>query len=443
VALKARVPMDDATTFERAKALFIEGVTHFEAGDAATAEACFEASLALLPERASTLVNLGAARVQLGKPEQALSVLDQSIALDSGQPDAWCQRGIALGLLGRLADSVASFERALLLDDGCLPALFHLGCMLNESRKHIRALAAFERLLAADATSGRAWFRHGQTLQALGRHAQALQSYERALALDAAQPQAWINRGGILREAGRDADASAAYRQALVHGGDADLIEFCLAAVEQRAAPKAPPRDHVQGLFDDYAGQFDAHLLQVLHYRGHEVLVSELRQVAGERRFVHALDLGCGTGLCGLQLKAVAERIDGVDLAANMLAQARGRDLYQRLTQADVADYLAATDERYDLIAAADVFTYVGDLDAVFAGAARVLAAGGLFCFSLEVADDDAGFVLRGSLRYAHSRRYVESLAQRHGFSVQRFVRQPFREDQRTMIEAWYGVLSR
>ena len=435
----------DNVTFERAKALFIEGVTHVEAGDAMAAERCFEASLTLLPERASTLVNLGLVRLQLRKPEEALQALDQSIAIDTGQPDAWCQRGLALATLGRLAESVASFERALTLDDGCLPALFHLGCMLNESRQHARALSVFERLLAVDASSGRAWFRHGQTLQALSRPAQALQSYERALALDAAQPQAWINRGGILREVGRNVEAAAAYRQALAHGGDAEMVEFCLAAVEHRAAPKSPPRDHVQGLFDDYAGQFDSHLLQVLHYCGHEVLVGELRQVAGERRYARALDLGCGTGLCGVQLKGLADRIDGVDLAANMLAQARSRNIYERLTQADVASYLAATEQRYDLISAADVFTYVGDLDGVFAGAARVLAAEGLFGFSVEAVDDegDADFVLRGSLRYAHSHRYVEALAQRHGFSVLRLVRKPFREDQREMIEAWYGVLSR
>ena len=90
------------------------------------------------------------------------------------------------------------------------------------------------------------------------------------------------------------------------------------------------------------------------------------------------------------------------------------------------------------------MFAYIGDLDAVFGGAVRVLDAGGVLCFSTE-ANDDQGtdFVLRGSLRYAHSRRYLETLAQRHGWSVLRLSRKPFREDQRTMIEAWYGVLSR
>jgi len=147
--------------------------------------------------------------------------------------------------------------------------------------------------------------------------------------------------------------------------------------------------------------------------------------------------------LCGVQLKPLVERVDGVDLSAQMLDRARARALYDQLVHGDVASYLAGTERRYDLIAAADVFTYVGDLDAVFAGATRVLRALGVFCFSVEAGDDgSADFVLRASLRYAHSRRYLEALAQRHGLTVLRLTRKPLREDQRTMVDAWYGVLS-
>jgi len=437
---------DTAAAFERAKALFLDGVARAEAGDAAAAEACFEASLALLPERASTLTNLGTVQLQLGKAAPALQALDRSVALDASQPDAWCQRGLALARLGRLADSVASLEQALALDPRYLPALFHLGCMLNESRQHARALDAFERLLAIDPGSGPAWFRHGQTLQALGRPVQALASYDRALGLDAAQPQAWINRGGILREAGRGAEAAASYRQALAHGGDAEMVRFCLAAVEPGSpAPDAPPLAHVQGLFDDYAEQFDAHLVRTLRYRGHEVLIDELRQASRGRRFAHVLDLGCGTGLCGMQLQPLAEQIDGVDVAARMLARAREKNVYHRLEQADVVSYLATTGQRHDLVVAADVLTYLGPLVAVFAGVARVLQPGGLFAFSAEVADDDgdAEIVLRSSLRYAHSRAYLERLAREHGFVVRSLQRKPFREDRGAMLRAWYGVLSR
>ena len=428
-------------TFERAKAAFIEGVQHSEAGRSAEAEACFEASLALWPQRSSTLFNLGAARVRLGKHESALQALDRSLAIDPEQADAWCQRGIALLHLKRVQDAAGSFERALRLDAHHAPSLFHLGGTLNELHQHERALPLFERLLKVDDQQAQAWFRHGQTLQALDRHAQALPSYERALALDAALPQAWINRAGILKDSGRMADAIAAYREAIARGAERDLVEFYLAPLEGRTTVNAP-RSYVQGLFDDYADRFDAHLLNALHYRGHEILVDTLKRAAPVRRFAHALDLGCGTGLCGRLLKPIAARLDGVDLAPQMLAQAQRLHIYDTLVQADITEHLRTTDARHDLVCAADVFTYVGSIEPVFAALARVLLPGGLFAFCVEAAPDSVEFELRGSLRFAHSRRHVEALAQRHGYTLLQCVSQPMREDQQRPIDALYVVLT-
>jgi predicted TPR repeat methyltransferase len=430
-------------TFERAKAAFLEGVQHSEAGRDAQAEACFEASLALWPERSSTLFNLGATRVRLGKCDAALPLLERSLALDSSQADAWCQRGIALAALDRDADAVASFERALKIDARCAPALLNLGCLLNQQEQHARALGVFERLLKAKPEHAEAWFRHGQTLQALTRHADALPSYERALALDAAMLQAWLNRAGILKDSGRVDDARAAYRAAAAHGADAELVEFHLAALDGQPAPAAAPRAYVQSLFDDYAERFDQHLVGALNYRGHRVLVELLQRAAAGKPLQRALDLGCGTGLCGPLLKAFVAQVDGVDLSAQMLEQARRLQVYDQLVQADITEHLQATDQRYDLVAAADVFTYIGDLDPVFAAVQRVLQPGGLFGFSVEAALDVMDFELGGSLRYAHSRRYVEALAQRHGFTLRECARQPMREDQRRPIDALYVVLER
>jgi predicted TPR repeat methyltransferase len=429
-------------TFERAKAAFLEGVQHSEAGRHAQAEACFEASLALWPQRSSTLFNLGAMRVRLGKFAAALQALDGALALDAEQADAWCQRGIALLELDRADDAIASFERALRIDAHHAPSLVQLGCTLNELHEHERALGVFERLLKANDASAEAWFRHGQTLQALERHAQALPSYERSLALDAAQPQAWINRAGILKDAGRVSDAIAAYRAALAHGAERELVEFLLAPLEGRSASSAP-RSYVQGLFDEYAERFDEHLLGALRYRGHEILVQTLQRVAPQRRFERALDLGCGTGLCGPLLKAMAAQVDGVDLAPQMLEQARRRGVYDQLVQADVVEHLRSTGTRYDLMAAADVFTYFGDIEPVFAAAAPVLLPGGLFAFLVEAAPDSVDFELRGSLRFAHSRRHVEAAALRRGYRLLQCVREPMREDQRQPIEAWYVVMTR
>ena len=430
-------------TFERAKAAFLEGVQHSEAGRDAQAEACFEASLALWPQRSSTLFNLGAMRVRLGKYDTALAALDRALALDAEQADAWCQRGLALAALERGADAVASFERALNLDAQCAPALYHLGCTLNELHRHADALAVFERLLKLQPGHAEAWFRHGQTLQLLERHAEALPSYERALALDAAIPQAWLNRAGILKDNGRRDEAIAAYRAALAHGADVEQVQFHLAALEGGSAPQRAPRAYVQELFDDYAERFEQHLVGALNYRGHRVLVEMLQRAAAGQRLQRALDLGCGTGLCGPLLRAFVAHVDGVDLSEQMLAQARKLGVYEHLGQADIVEHLQGCAARYGLVAAADVFTYIGDLDVVFAAVQRVLVPGGLFGFSVEAARDDVDFELRGSLRYAHSRRHVEALARRHGYSLLQCVQQPLREDQRQPIDALYVVLTR
>jgi predicted TPR repeat methyltransferase len=433
--------MDDS--FERAKELFVQGVNAAEAARLNEAERCFEASLALLPTRSSTLVNLGAVRMRLDKPEAALRALDQALALDAAQPDAWSQRGIVLAGLGKASDAMASFERALAIDASFMPALFHLGSTLNGMREHPRALTMFERLLAVDARHAQAWFCHGQTLQTLDRHADASLSYDRALALDPVLPQAWLNQAGIHKGAGRIDDARAAYCQALAHGAEPALVQFYLAALDGDGAPAQAPRGYVQGLFDDYAADFDTHLVDVLRYRGHERLVEVLQRAAPGRQFRRALDLGCGTGLCGLLLQPLAASVDGVDLSRRMLEQAERRGVYQRLVLADVTEHLAGTAERYDLIAAADVFTYLGSLDAVIAAAQRVLEPGGVLCFSVECAAGDEDVVLLHSLRYAHSLRHVQAVAQRHALTMAACERQPMREDQRLPVDALFVVLTR
>ena len=395
------------------------------------------------PRAARRCSTSGAVRVRLGKFDSALAVLERALALDAEQADAWCQRGIALAALARGSDAVASFERALKLDAQCAPALHDLGCTLNELHRHADALAAFERLVKLQPGQAEAWFRHGQTLQMLERHAEALPSYERALAIDDAIPQAWLNRAGILKDSGRTAEAIAAYRAALANGADAEQVQFHLAALAGGDTPASAPRAYVQQLFDDYAERFEQHLVGALNYRGHRVLVEVLQRAAAGRRLQHALDLGCGTGLCGPLLKAFVAEVDGVDLSAQMLARAQKLGVYRRLVQADIIEHLQGIDMHHDLVCAADVFTYIGDLDALFSAVRRVLRPGGLFGFSVEAASDDVDFELRDSLRYAHSRRHVVDLAQRHGYALLQCVQQPLREDQRRPIDALYVVLTR
>jgi predicted TPR repeat methyltransferase len=113
------------------------------------------------------------------------------------------------------------------------------------------------------------------------------------------------------------------------------------------------------------------------------------------------------------------------------------------VAHADVAQYLSETQQSYDLVLAADVFIYVGALDRVFAGVARVMPPGGVFCFSVEACEEGPDLALRPSLRYAHSPGYIRKLAGQYGFEVQATAGHSIREDQGIPIPGIFAWLVR
>ncbi len=89
------------------------------------------------------------------------------------------------------------------------------------------------------------------------------------------------------------------------------------------------------------------------------------------------------------------------------------------------------------------MFVYVGALEAVFEGAARVLRPGGSFCFTVEAAPDKTDMVLQPSLRYAHSAGYIRKLAESHGFVIDATQQHPIRDDQGQPIPGLFAWLTR
>ena len=392
-------------TFERARAHFSAGNAAFETGRLADAEAHFLASLNALPGRPSTLVNLAATRLKLSRPAEAVDPLRTALAAQPADAQAW----------------------------------HHLGTAWVELKQHEQALQALDRALALGLQQPAAHYRRGLALLGLERPLDAAQAWEQAVALDDRFVAAWVDLGSLMRELDRPDRARACLTRALALGADDPLIRFQLASLQDAAgAPEAPPPSYVEQLFDSYADGFDEHLVQRLGYCAPQVLADGLRRLA-PGRFRHALDLGCGTGLCAQALAPLTERLDGVDLSAGMLDKARALGRYTELAQADVVAHLQQTPHRHDLVVAADVFIYVGALEAAFAGIAQSLAPGGVCCFSVENCDDRDDYVLRQSLRYAHSARYVKRLVQAHGLDLLAIEPHPLRRDEREAVQGLYA----
>ncbi len=388
--------------------IFFEGVSHFEAGRLDEARACFERSLALTPGRASVHGNLGVTLFRLGRAREALPHLQQATAAEPTFLDGWAALGMAHATLGEWAAAAQALRRALALRGDAAPL----------------------------------WFALGQCAMRRGDAGDALHAFDRAVALDPEFADAWSQRGGLLRELGRLDDAAHCFERALAHGADPELHAYYLAAVRGQAPPAHPPRRYVQGLFDDYAAEFAQHLVERLDYRAPQVLLQPL--IDSGRRWRRVIDLGCGTGLCGQLLAPVSDAIDGVDLSAAMLDEARRLGVYRELVQADVVEHLArAAPGAADLIVAADVLIYVGDPSALLAAAARALERGGVFALTVESPTNAQDLQLLPSLRYAHSGTGIRRLAERVGLAVDAEHEAPIRHEQSRPVAGRYVTLRR
>ncbi|WP_275788400.1 class I SAM-dependent DNA methyltransferase [Pararhizobium gei] len=261
-----------------------------------------------------------------------------------------------------------------------------------------------------------------------GDHAGAADLMAQALELAPDWAAGWFRLSDYEEKSGRKEAAVEALRKVLaLNPGDMFGAGLKLAVLGAMETPAGPSSLYVAQLFDDYADRFDRALVEKLDYTVPEKLSELVVAHRGEKRFSCAVDLGCGTGLFGERIRARTDRLEGFDLSANMLSKARDKGIYDRLAEADLSlppescglfDGNDSKSHRADLVSSADVLMYLGSLDAVFAIAEHLLSGGGLFAFSVEDAGEAGEFILRPSLRYAHSKAYVESLCNRFGLTV-------------------------
>lgn len=433
-----------------ARAAFDQGLAALAQGRLPDAETHLRTALAHAPGRPSVLSALGVALLRQDRAGEALPLLDEALAAEPTRAETWGHRGNALLALARPADALASFESAMAHGAPQASVDAHRAQALNALHRHAEALACVEAVLRKHPDEGALWLERGVTLRCLERHADALPAFQRAVELAPTLGAAWSQLGQLLKDspdATSRAEAVAAFERAIALGEDAALHRWFIAALlgsgSGPAAGPVPPHApiaFVQPLFDGYAGEFDRHL-ETLEYHAPTRLASLIDTVRSTPCEA-ALDLGCGTGQCAAPLAALARAIDGVDVSAAMLDVARATGRYRALHHAELTTWLADTDARYGLVVAADVFIYVGALEAVFAAVRRVLLNGGLFALTAEIASTpDAHFELLPTLRYAHGLPYLRALAQAHGFSVALTHHAPLRLEQGRPLPGLYLVL--
>lgn len=118
----------------------------------------------------------------------------------------------------------------------------------------------------------------------------------------------------------------------------------------------------------------------------------------------------------GAAIRHRAARLDGIDLSPVMVERARARGIYDHLEAGDLFSLLGARPRAYDLLVAADVCPYIGDLTPFLAAAAQALAAGGILAFTVERCE--SGWSLGGTRRFVHAPEHVREVATAGGWRV-------------------------
>jgi predicted TPR repeat methyltransferase len=262
-------------------------------------------------------------------------------------------------------------------------------------------------------------------LAARGELAGAADILVQTVALAPAFAAAWAALGALRDQLGDRSGAIAAFAAAR----DSDPEDFHGARLQlaRLGTGDATPRmtdAYVRRLFDQYAARYDTALTERLAYRAPELLrgaVSNVMATSGRSmHFGSALDLGCGTGLCGAAFRAHADWLAGIDLSPAMIAQAAAKGFYDRLVAGELERFLAdeaANAAKYHLVLAGDVFVYLNDLAPALAAIARVIAPGGIVAFTVE-RNPGPGVKLRPTLRYAHAEAYLRKTLGAAGLGV-------------------------
>ncbi|MEZ5675908.1 MAG: methyltransferase domain-containing protein [Thalassovita sp.] len=279
-------------------------------------------------------------------------------------------------------------------------------------------------------------YQFAQSLAGAGDYAAAADLMVETLARVPGWAAGWMALGDWAEAAGRDEQAAGAFGRVLVLDA-ADRFGAGLRLDLLRRVPvaEAMPAAFVETLFDQYAPRFDASLTEKLRYRGPDLLAAAVSGPLGR-----VLDLGCGTGLMGQAIAGRCERLEGWDISAGMLDQARAKGLYDRLEKRDLArlEHGAA---RWDTILAADVFIYLGALERITAWVVHALAPGGRFAFTVE-AGEGADVTLQPSRRYAHGAEYLRMLMADAGFGAVHLETAILRQDRGAPIMSYIVTCS-
>jgi predicted TPR repeat methyltransferase len=394
-----------------------KAVEHHQQGQLATAERIYKKILRINPRHSDCLCLLGVIARQHGEYDVAVHWINEAIRTSPKNTAYHNELGCAYLDQGKLDEAIPCYQKALQLEPNDADVNYNMGNALKEGGRSDEAIAYYRKALKIEPNDAAIYNNMGMAFKDKGELDEAIACYRDALRLKPHYAAASYNMGMALQEKGKLKEAITFFRRVIDLEPKNVSARHLLAALTGKTTEIAP-RQYVAELFDEYSKRFDQHLLKELRYETPRLLRQSLNSLVNEDAcFRNTIDLGCGSGLSGIEFRTISDRLCGVDISPRMLAEANKKGIYDLLQLGDVVEYLNDTDEKYDLFVAADVFTYIGNLEPIFAAVRKCTLGPAYFLFSTESCDR-SHYVLRQTGRYAHSVSYIQLLAKKHDFVI-------------------------
>ena len=426
---------------ETAHRCFAEGTEGYNAGRYHESELKFRDALDLVPNRISVLISLSAALLKQKKFAEAKAICHKAIALNPDAPEPLFNLGLVLRLEKNFEDALKYLDASARLAPDFSDTWHYRGSSLNGLSRHLDALKSYDKALTLQPHRPDSLIGVSEVLFDMGLTELSLVFVDRVLQADPESAEAHYKKALAHQRRENVAEAVGSFKAALAgNHPNADFIKFSLAALQGVPYEGETPASYVSSLFDRYASSFEQHLKNSLEYNTPRLLFDKMRgHLNGEGDIA---DIGCGTGLMGEQLKSKAKRLVGIDLSQKMTDLAAKKKIYDALHVSDFNVFLEGQQGKFDVVVAADVLNYVGDLNRTFTAVRQALRDEGLFAFTVEAAVDN-GFRLQNSLRYSHAPNYCTETATRHGFSVALCERDFLRKEKTSDVFGYYFVLAK
>ncbi|MEN8200177.1 MAG: tetratricopeptide repeat protein, partial [Thermodesulfobacteriota bacterium] len=378
-----------------------------EKGSLQEAVELYHKLLAFLPESPLLHFNCGLALYELQDFQEAAPHYQLARLANPEDPDIFYNQGLNYRALGEMEEAVLSFEQAIQLGDNSVDSLYNLALCYQDLDNRNEAGRLYERILAD-----------------FPGHQSSLNNY------------AYLcHKSGELKK------ALALYKKLLEENPEHASARHMLNSISGKGASSAP-LSYVEEVFDNYADNFEQSLLEKLKYRTPGELFKRYRLLFGDGPVKSCLDLGCGTGLAGELFAPSCQELTGVDISAEMLNVAEEKEIYSKLVKDDIVHFLQESSAPYDLILAADVFTYLGELEEIFTACLLKSKAGGLFLFSVEESSSN-GCELKASGRFGHSADYIQELCRESGWNLLDCHPSKLRQDKGEWIKGFLYTLQK